>query len=166
MTDVYAGQLLKADHNANHESRLDLLDPTLTAWTDFSASMTITAATTDPTLGSSTKTAKYQQQGKVVHFTGRLYVTTGGAWNVGSGTYYFLLPVTAAAVINQHTGSVFIEDASVGQRMGVCRLQDTTHLAIYYNHVAANITPLGSTGPGSAWATGDIAAWSITYEAA
>jgi hypothetical protein len=145
-------------------ARISALDD---PWVDFSSGMTITASVTPPTLGSSTLAAYYKARGKTVHLAGRLDCVTGGAWNVGSGTYYFVLPVAAAAgSIALHTGSVFIEDASVGQRLGICRLQDSTHLILYYNNGAATATPLGSGGPGSAWATGDLSAFSITYEAA
>lgn len=71
---------------------------TLGAWTDYTPSWT--AASVNPTLGSSTITGRYKLlDSKTLAFTIEANITTGGAWNAGTGVYAFSLPagVTSAA---------------------------------------------------------------------
>lgn len=68
------------------------------AWTDYTP--VLTANTTNPTLGSSTLTGRYKLlDSKTLSFFWVLTITTGGAWNPGSGQWEFSLPagMTSAA---------------------------------------------------------------------
>lgn len=133
------------------------------AMTDYSASLTLTAATTNPTKGNSTYAAKYTQIGKLVYYTARIAI--GSTFAAGSGSYRLSLPVTAAsASASQDLGSVLVTDSGTAALVGTCLLQSTTTLEVWI----ANITggALSSTGPGTAWANGDVIQVSIRYEAA
>jgi len=70
---------------------VDIVHAGATVWTDYTP--TLTAVTTNPTLGSSTLTGRYK---KIDTNTGvfiiNFQVTTGGAWNAGSGEWKFSLP--------------------------------------------------------------------------
>lgn len=131
------------------------------AWTDFSASFTITAVTTPPTKGNSVYTARYQQIGKQVDFVTR--VSIGSTFVAGSGAYRLLLPVASNA-LTLGVGSVVVAGAT-GTFVGICKLVDATHIEIY---LANNTTgaALGSAGPGAAWASGNGFDVSFRYEAA
>lgn len=70
---------------------VDIVHAGATAWTDYTPALT--AVTTNPTLGSSTITGRFK---KIDTNTGvfiiNFSVTTGGAWNAGSGEWKFSLP--------------------------------------------------------------------------
>jgi len=68
------------------------------AWTAYTP--TWTATVTNPTLGSSTIGGRYLKNGKTVHFTISLNITTGGSFGIGSGTYQFSLPPFAAVKVD------------------------------------------------------------------
>ena len=70
---------------------VDIEGTALGTWTTYSPALT--ALTTNPTLGSSTLVGAYKlldSKTLVVHI--HLSVTTGGAWNAGSGNWQFSLP--------------------------------------------------------------------------
>jgi hypothetical protein len=144
-------------------SKLQTIDDILTAltgsWTDFSASFTITASVTPPTKGNSTYTAAYVQVGKTVDYT--FSVTVGSTFVAGSGDYRFLLPVTA--VMGSCIGVVRILDSGTSYYVAALTMQNSTHLEAVKDGSA---TLVGSAGPGTAWATGDIIRGQIRYEAA
>jgi len=81
----------------------------LGAWTAYTPALT--ASTTNPTLGSSTLIGRYKlldSKTLVVHI--HLQVTTGGAWNAGSGNWQFSLPSGNA---KNTTGSIQIVSCHV-----------------------------------------------------
>jgi len=123
------------------------------AWADYTPALT--AVTTNPTLGSSTITGRWRSLGgKTIIVYIALSITTGGAWNAGSGEWKFSLPsVTAGGVIMIGTAQVL--DAGVGYFSGTCQIaaggtviwpvvmSDDTG-----NRIMANAKPI-------TWATGD-----------
>jgi len=132
------------------------------AWTDFSASLTITAGGGNPTKGNSVYTARYKQNGKDVLYNFKISI--GSTFSAGSGTYNFLVPV-AAETNRLAVGKVFVNDSGTALLTGICTFDsDTTHVVVFL----ANITgaALSATGPGTAWATGDTIVCSVVYEAA
>ena len=134
-------------------------------WTDWSSSFTIGATTTAPTMGSSVKTARYKMLGNLVIFNFSLTVTTGGAWNAGSGSYNFPVPTAADSAARKYVGSAFANDSGTALRVGVCRFDaDVNNVRVFLND-GTNVA-LSSSGPGSAWATGDYVDAQILYEAA
>jgi hypothetical protein len=70
--------------------------------------------TTDPTLGASTVTGAYLENGGTVR--AEIVATIGSGFAAGSGVYTFTLPVTAAAVANQvlDGAAMFIDISALG----------------------------------------------------
>ena len=97
---------------------------TFGAWTDYTP--TWTASTTNPTLGSTTIVGRYKQldaKTYIVQFS--VSITTGGAWNAGSGTYSVSLPsITSAA--RRQVGSATILDAGTRHYSGTSRVDAST----------------------------------------
>lgn len=150
-------------------SKLATVSTLLTAitdeWTDWSTTFVIGATTTAPTMGSSVKTARYKRIGKNVLLNFSLVVTTGGAWNAGSGSYNFPVPAAASSTARKYVGSAYGNDSGTALRVGVCRFDaDVNNVRVFLND-GLNV-PLGSAGPGGAWATGDFIEAQILYEAA
>ena len=135
------------------------------AWTNYTP--TLTASSSNPTLGSSTVTGRYKQlDSKTYIIQARLDVVTGGAWNAGSGEYRFSLPagLTLAGMFGHGACSIF--DSGTARYAGIV--------------IAANgstfIGPM-AVGDGTGdrtvrhnapitWATGDWIACQITVEVA
>lgn len=124
-----------------------------TAWANYTPSLT--AVTTNPTLGSSTITGRWRSLGgKTIIVFITLSITTGGAWNAGSGEWKFSLPsVTAGA--NVMIGTVQVLDNGVGYFAGTCQIaaSGTVIWPVVIaddtgNRIMANNKPV-------TWATGD-----------
>jgi hypothetical protein len=130
------------------------------AWTDWSASLTITASPTPPTKGDSTYSARYARLSKLVIF--QFKVTIGSTFVAGSGTYIFGIPYPAHAA-DEQVGAAYMLDSGTANRIGVCAIVGTGGLSVFRDGLA---TALSDTGPGTAWAAGDQVRCSIIYEAA
>ena len=122
---------------------------------------------TAPALGNATLTGRYAQIGKQVHCYGR--IVFGSTSTFGSGTYKFGLPVLAAAnAVNSRVGGpVELFDTSASAT-GLGRAQITDNNRFAANYGATYLGTLTAIGPAApwTWATGDIVAWNLTYEAA
>lgn len=130
--------------------------------TDYSASLTITASTTNPTKGNSVYSATYRQIGGLVYLA--FGITIGSTFAAGTGTYRFSLPVVAASLARS-TGAVWINETGVALRVGTVKLQSATQAEIYLSNLTG--AALGSTGPSAAgWTTNDGVLASLWYEAA
>ena len=93
-----------------------------------------------------------------------LDVTTGGSWNAGSGSYNFPVPV-ACHSSRKYIGPAYANDSGTAVRVGICRFDaNVSNLRVFLND-GLNV-PLSSSGPGTAWATGDYVHGQILYEAA
>lgn len=147
-----AGRKLRASELLEMVTQINAL--TSTSWTSYGAAGTIiTSATTSPTLGNTTWSAKYRQPAgsDVIDF--RMSFTIGSTFVAGSGEYLFLLPVAASAdAVLGTTGAMFLDDNGTALRVGTAIIFDTTHLKVYRESSTASI---GNGGPGTAWATGD-----------
>jgi len=131
------------------------------AWTDYSASFSISAVTTPPTKGASVYVARYKRLGKTVDYM--FSVTIGAGWASGSGAYIFPLPVAARAV-QQQVGPARVFDTGTAYRYGFLEANTSTSQSRIILDSGTDF--LGSAGPGTAWATGDIIVANIRYEAA
>lgn len=122
-------------------------------WTAYTP--TLTAATTDPTLGTSSITGRYRKLGKTADIHIRLVIGASG-WDPGSGIYRFGLP----------SGVVpYLQNA--GGAMGVATVRDASVPVTYAYRVtyfATTAVQLISTGTSPAsltssapitWANGD-----------
>lgn len=120
------------------------------ALTDFSTSFTLTAPTTSPTKGNSTYVAKYAAIGKLLYYS--IKITIGSTFSAGSGDYSLLVPFNMDTTITQIVPAI-VTDSGTAFRVCQARPIDATHLQVFRNDQAAAI---GSAGPGTAWATGDV----------
>lgn len=156
-TTFLAGELPDADKFTDVANALTALTG---AFTDYSSSLTVTASSVNPTKGNSVYVARYTQVGKLVFYS--FQITIGSSWSAGTGTYAFSLPVTAQGSFIGNGGGKLL-DGGVAHYNPAVYLLNTTTIGIIKNG-DANL--LGSSGPGTAWATGDGIQMSIWYEAA
>lgn len=129
-------------------------------WTDYSTSMVIDGATTDPTLGNSTLQALYRrcEESDVVDFTFKL--TIGSTFSAGSGIYTFSLPIDMMSP-QIWTGPAIVFDTGTAMRSAAVTPIAATGVLLYVDGSGA---ALGSTGPaGAGWATGDYVSMTIRY---
>lgn len=125
------------------------------AWTSYTP--TLTATTTNPTLGSSVLEGYYKEIDDELYLVKICYVvTTGGAFNPGSGTYSFALPFAAAAAPAFQFGVAYVGDAGTTHFAGVARVAASAS-------AIATLVAADSTGAKTVthnapitWATGDI----------
>jgi hypothetical protein len=124
-------------------------------WTAYTVAWT--ASTTDPTIGNGTLQGWYRQVGKTVNF--RIRVTFGTTTNVGSGTYFWTLPVNAMST-HIAVAQAFLRNAAGSSRnyrfartsaSGVIALEDAAGAAV------THAVPM-------AWATGDTIDINGSYE--
>lgn len=146
---------------ANMDAILDQIDSlTAAGWTDYSASFSVIGSTTNPTKGNSTYAAYYRLAagGDICEVAFR--VTIGSTWSAGSGNYSFRLPFSPATP-NIAVGSVLILDAGTALRIAVATPSDVTGYVYCYRENSS--IPLGSAGPGTAWAAGDYVTVRYSY---
>ena len=138
------------------------------AWTSYTP--VLTAATTNPTLGTgSTQSGYYSQIGKFVFY--RFYIAFGtSGTNAGSGSYRISLPVNAATTGGAGPttlGSLFIFDSSTSNAytglMG--NVSNATYLSDIYYAQGAALAAVSHNTP-FAWAASDQIRGFIVYEAA
>lgn len=126
------------------------------AWTSYVP--VLTALTTNPTLGNSTLTGKYVQHGKLLHV--RINLTIGSTFSAGSGAYFFSLPATCVLDVEAGLGAA-VSNGGAGRRGYVVAHLTTTTVALMRTSDHVN---LDDTGPGSAWATGNVVGITATCE--
>lgn len=132
------------------------------AWTPYTP--TLTAVTTNPTLGTgSVVEGSYQQVGKKVVARANIkWGSTGLA--VGSGRYRVSLPVTAKSLATgNHLGSSMCYDNSLDAYWdGICLIGSADYTKVELVSLNNNVS---SSGP-IPWASSDRIEITITYEAA
>lgn len=138
----------------------------LGAWTNYTP--TWTGTTTNPTLGSTTISGRYKELDETTILVQiNIAITTGGAWNAGSGGYIFSLPagVTAAgAGTRVQIGTAHVLDNGTAHFAGVCKVvggQTTIGETVIADATSSRL--LGATLPVT-WATGDQINLSILIE--
>jgi hypothetical protein len=114
LTDVDAPSPADGDaliwNNGAGEWQAAAPTPGLGSWTTYTP--TLTGSVTNPTLGSSTVTGRYKLlDSKTVIVQVNMAVTTGGAWNAGSGAWMFSLPAGMTAATRKQVGSGHVADA-------------------------------------------------------
>jgi len=114
---------------------------------------------TQPVLGSSTITGRYKVKDAYVHYTGKLTITTGGAFSAGTGTYRFGFPFTSTATIYFGTGLIF--DSGTAAFPALPESQASTSYAILYQ--TSNGNNCGATVPMTP-ATSDYYVWTGMIE--
>lgn len=122
---------------------------------------TLTATTTNPTLGSgATQTGRYFQSGDWVHVEGLIRFGSSGT-NAGSGVYLVSLPVAADTSITvKLVGHGTIrDDSSAAHHTVAYQLSTSTSALIRYTATVNNSSPWG-------WAANDWIWFTFDYEAA
>lgn len=136
------------------------------AWTDYTPSLT--AVTTNPTLGSSTIAGRYKAIGTNTYAVSiELAITTGGAWNAGSGEWKFSLPsgLTSNATI-PNLGACHVYDSGTARFSGTAFI--ATGATVIWPIVVADSTGdrvLKHNNPVT-WATGDRVNLQVVVEVA
>lgn len=156
-----AGQRLTAAQLQTIVTQVDSL--TAPGWTDYSATWAITATTTNPTLASSTKAARYRRSATsdICDFEGELTINTTAPWNAGNGAWRFSLPFAAPAA-NNLLGMAYLNESGVALRVGACNKISTTTVEINPDASGAAISSSGLYGAGG-WTTGDSITIKISY---
>lgn len=130
------------------------------AWTAYTP--TLTAATTNPTLGSgATQQGTYMQIGKLV--VARFILAFGSSGSAGSGAYWVNLPVNSNGATATYGSGSFYRGGTFG--VVVFRPQDATKclLLTSSNSITGYVTSGFPTGWG---ASGDSIDGFFMYEAA
>jgi hypothetical protein len=83
-----------------------------------------TASSTNPVLGDGTLTGKYTKIGRLVWAW--VYLLIGSTTTMGTGTYYFSLPVTASEMTNYLMGTWAAYKTGTGHSSGVARYASST----------------------------------------
>lgn len=120
---------------------------------------TWTAATSAPSIGNGSLSGRYIRIGGLV--TQWFQLTIGSTTNLGSGAWFFSVPVTAFNT-SLGAGSVWANDAGTAAHAGVVVLQDTTKVVL---NIDGGVDGWKSTIPFS-WVAGDALRAMITYPVA
>lgn len=128
---------------------------------------TLTATTTNPTLGSGSEaTGRYTTVGNMVHATARIGFGTSGV-NAGSGTYIVSLPTAMRTpVANEYgiigTGMIYDSSGTTSRHVVVLRYNDTS-VIIRADGAATN--SVSNSSPWT-WAASDSISLNLAYEKA
>lgn len=137
----------------------------LGAWTSYTP--TLTASTTNPTLGTgSTASGSYMQIGKVCIFRVRIVFGTSGV-AAGSGTYLISLPVAGVTLqFPRPLVNVLIRDVSTGDMwFGLGLYNSTTDVSLRVQTNSSGTAWVTDSAP-YAWAASDEILAFGTYEIA
>ena len=134
---------------------VDIEGTALGAWTAYTP--TWTAVTTNPTLGSTTIAGRYLLVGTKTGLVRiEISITTGGAWNAGSGEYKFSLPAGWTALTGLPSfGSVHVLDNGTTHYAGTAEVQSAgtvIHPVLIADASGSKV--LANTVPVT-WANGD-----------
>ena len=133
------------------------------AWTGYTP--TLTASTTNPTLGTGgSASGRYSQIGKIVFGYGALIFGTSGV-AAGTGTYYVSLPVARVSNGEFPMGSIVLRDSSGGFIASIGTLQGLAGDASKAILVVDGAFAAGAGFPW-AWAASDQIWYQFTYEVA
>lgn len=144
-----------------------LLAGTGSTWVNQSFTPTLTAATSDPTLGNSTLSGKYVQIGK--NMIGNVQLTIGSTFAVGSGSYRFALPA-AVNTTNIPLGTNFFcsgttFDVSGGETGIITTAKLVTSTTFEVIGGKAGGFGVFSQAFPFAWGTGDLISFGFIVEA-
>jgi hypothetical protein len=154
---------LPALHTITAAELQAILDQLNQVWVDYTSTFTLTASTTNPTKGAGTvyKAERLLLSPKCCKV--RIGITIGAGFAAGSGDYRFSLPFAAVSASTVALGVAWMLDNGTAYRIGRVRIENTAWAVIYRDDSGG---PLGSSGPGSAWATGDKVELVLDFEPA
>lgn len=131
----------------------------LLAWTSYTP--TLTATTTNPTIGNSVWDAAYCKIGKTVHV--RIKLTLGSTFAVGSGAYVFSLPIAPKSGTEYPVSCVYV-DASLSNVYRVTALISSGQINRSY-YADGGGAVLGAAAP-VVPANTDVYRYAFSYEVA
>ena len=155
------GELLTATLlNVELRDALTNLQAAWTAWTP-SPALTVVSGT-NPTMGNSTVVGATHQIGKTILW--RLWITLGSTFAAGSGTYLVELPFSINGILSNEDPVGYGQVLAGGTRRAI-------QVYFYYGTTGfmvrtsseANLT---SSGPGVAWAAGQVISLTGVYQSA
>ena len=155
------GELLTATLlNVELRDALTNLQAAWTAWTP-SPALTVVSGT-NPTMGNSTVVGATHQIGKTILW--RLRITLGSTFAAGSGTYLVELPFSINGILSNEDPVGYGQVLAGGTRRAI-------QVYFYYGTTGfmvrtsseANLT---SSGPGVAWAAGQVISLTGVYQSA
>lgn len=128
-----------------------------TAWTAYTPSLT--GSGSNPTLGSSTLTGRYKLlDDNTLAFACHLAITTGGAWNPGSGVWSFSIPAGMTGASREQVVAAEVHDSGTRRWAGVAHLASggtTVFVAYGVESEAVGGTGVVQHNTPATWATGD-----------
>ena len=130
------------------------------AWQSYTPAWT--SSGTQPVLGNGTAAGRYVQIGKTVHVQARIVL--GSTSTVGTGTYFFSIPVPASANETGVFGTAQLFDSSAGAIYIHAALVNSNSTAVLYS-MAQPAVAASATAP-VVPATSDEYRLKLTYEAA
>lgn len=144
------------------------------AWTSYvpnTGSNVLQAATTDPTQGNTTYLAEFlRMHTGLIKVRVKLSIDTGGGWSAGSGAWRIMLPpqypTMTANDSNIPSGNAWINDTGTALHWGIVIPDNSTTYVSVFQDGGSGVSVLGSSGPGTAWATGDVLSMKFEYEPA
>ena len=156
--DIADGTIVNADINASAAIAQSKL--AFDAWQTFTP--TLTATTTNPTLGSgSVATGAYVQIGKTI--LGRLVLVFGSGAAAGSGTYRISVPVTANSSGPQAGGGFVFDNSAVLARLNSVDLATTTNFECRIDNAGLGLV---TDAVPWVWAQNDQISFFFMYQAA
>lgn len=130
--------------------------PFFAAWTAY------TPVWTNLTVGNATNTGRYVQVGQWVVYQGQ--ITWGSTTTATGSNTTVSLPVTAKSTSGiVFVGSTIINDTGTRLSGGSCYQASATTMIFVHSLTGAGV--VNGTSP-QTWATGDLLAWQVAYEAA
>lgn len=155
------GELLTATL-LNVELR-DALTNLQAAWTAWTPSPALTAISgTNPTMGNSTVVGATHQIGKTILW--RLRITLGSTFAAGSGTYALAMPFGIGGILSNEDPIGYGQVLAGGARRAIQVYALTVNTAFMVR--TSTEADLTSSGPGVAWAAGQVISLTGVYQSA
>jgi len=156
-----AGELLTATLlNVELRDALTNLQAAWTAWTP-SPALTVVSGT-NPTMGNSTVVGATHQVGKTILW--RLRITLGSTFAAGTGTYFLALPFGIGGILSNEDPIGYGQVLAGGARRAIQVYAITVNTAFMVR--TSTEADLTSSGPGVAWAAGQVISLTGVYQSA
>lgn len=146
-----AGQVLTA-------STMNSIGAAWETWTP-----TWSSSGTAPAIGNGTISGRYGRIQRLVF--GQIAVTMGSTTTFGTGTWYFLLPLTNVTNVNAYAvlGHGYMQDASAATVYSLIGDRGNTSDKIHMRYPGGSFGDVTATAPFT-WASGDTLFVNFTYE--
>lgn len=155
------GELLTATLlNVELRDALTNLQAAWTAWTP-SPALTVVSGT-NPTMGNSTVVGATHRIGKTILW--RLRITLGSTFAAGSGTYALAMPFGIGGILSNEDPIGYGQVLAGGTRRAIQVYALTVNTAFMVR--TSSEADLTSSGPGVAWAAGQVISLTGVYQSA